>query len=69
LASKKFPEGLIVGVLPSSYGTLSIKDSKSTTRSVASAISNGSMKSSRQSTAASVSSVKTLTSIHEKPFR
>lgn len=45
MASKKFPEGLIVGVLPSSYGTLSIKDSKSTTRSVASAISNGSMMS------------------------
>lgn len=107
LASKKFPEGLIVGVLPSSFGTPSVKDSKSTTRSVASAISNGSImsnisslskktfdrddieklnsyldnslmpnergrltaKSSRQSTAASVSSVKTLTSIHEKPFR
>lgn len=108
LASKKFPEGLITGVLPLSYGLSSAKDVKST-RSIASAISNGSVmsnlssiskktfdrydieklnqyldenlmpndqtsrlsraKSSRNSTVGSVSSVKTLTSIHEKPWK
>lgn len=109
LASKKFSEGLITGILPTYYGAPSSKDVK-TTRSIASAFSSGSLmsnvssatkktfdrddieklnqcldgnlitndptsrlsrgvKSSRNSTAASVSSVKTLTSIHEKPWK
>lgn len=107
LASKKFPEGLITGILPASYGQSSSRDPK-TNRSVVSAISNGSVmsnmssatkksferddieklnqyldenlipnesrqsragKSSRSTNAGSVSSVKTLTSIHEKPWK
>lgn len=108
LASKKFPEGLIVGELPAFYGNQNPKDIK-TGRSVASAASNVSGLStfstaskktfdrddieklnkylddslmannttsrmtkgakSTISTAASMSSVKTLQSIHEKPWK